>query len=73
MNKIGTTCYIVAKAWKNKEHLGAKALPAKIVGYQNLHGKLLPILRSSGKEQSAETNHVFYSLEEAINQLKCVK
>lgn len=70
MKKIGTITYLLAKSFKGKEYLGACLIPAKIVGYQNIGGKILPILKSGGKEQSPELNHIFYDLQEGINQLK---
>lgn len=73
MKKIGTTCYIVSKAWKQKEHLGAKVLAAKIIGYQNLNHKIYHIIKYGKIELSPETNHIFYDLEKAINQIKSKK
>ena len=71
--KIGTTVYIVAKSFKDREHIGARVLPAKIAGYQNIDHKIYPILKNGSKELSPELNHVFYELEEAIEKIKSKK
>lgn len=70
MNKIGTQVYLIAKAFKGKAHIGARLIPAKIAGYQNIGGEILPILKSGGKEISPQLNHICYSLEEGIEILK---
>lgn len=71
--KIGTTAYVVAKSFEDREHIGARALPVKIVGYQNIGHKIHPILKNGAKEVSPELNHIFYDLESAIEKIKSKK
>lgn len=71
--KLDTNVYCVSKAWKDNEHIGAHIIPAKITGYQNIGGKIHPILKNGIKELSPESNQVFYDLEEAVEKIKSKK
>lgn len=67
--KIGTTLYLVNKAWKSKKH-GARIIVARVVTYENYEGTVVPILVNKKTEYSIKTHKVFTNLEEAVNALK---
>lgn len=67
--KIGQMVYCVNKNYsKNKE--GAKVVPVKVVGYQNIGGNVLPILMRGKIEYFTQTNKVYDKLEDALEQIK---
>lgn len=68
--KIGTTLYLVSKGWIGTKKEGAKVLPAKIIGYQNVNGNILPILKRGKTEIDPTNNQIFESLEEAVDKIK---
>lgn len=71
--RIGTTVYAVHNHYlqKNKSKHGAKVVPCKIKAYENIEGKVLPILRAIGsKTEMPATSWTLYSTtEEAINAI----
>ncbi len=64
--RIGTTVFVVNKASKKAKLPGLKVLPARIIGYQNLGGKIYPILKVGKVELCPEFNIIFTNLEDAI-------
>jgi hypothetical protein len=67
---IGKTVYIVHKNWSKTQKEGAKVLSARITGYQNVSGEVLPILKSGSKEVDAENNHIFTDIKEAVEAIR---
>lgn len=71
--KIGTTVYAVHKHYvKAKIKHGAKVIPCKIKGYENLEGTVVPMLKViGGKIEIVATAYNLYSTtEDAINQIQ---
>lgn len=67
---IGKKVFTVHKNWdKTVTKEGAKVIPATVNGYQNIGGKIYPILKSGGKELDPEKYHIFTDLEEAITHI----
>lgn len=69
IHKINTTLYCISKSLI-KHKMDAKVLPAKIIGYQTISGKLHPILKQGKNEINPESQFVFDNLEEAVKHLK---
>jgi hypothetical protein len=71
--KIGTTVFLVNKAWKKHQRIGGKVIPAKVTGYENVEGEVLPILKAGSVEISATHNHIFTDLNDAVNAIRSKK
>jgi len=68
--KIGTMVYTVNKGAQLHKLLTKKVIPARIVGYQSIDGKVSPTLKQiGGKEINPEGYLIFYELEKAINAI----
>lgn len=70
IHKIGCIIYCVSKGWKGTKNYGAQVVPAKVIGYQNVEGKVLPIIKSGKLELNPNTNYIFTDLEEAVEKIK---
>ena len=71
--KIGTLVYTVSKSWEKTKNEGAKVIPCRVVGYQNISNKIYPILERRGyhhKEIDPILNHLFTDLDEAVDKIK---
>lgn len=71
--KIGTTVYAVHKHYvKAKNKHGAKVIPCKIKGYENLEGTVVPMLKVIGGEMEVVSTayNLYSTTEEAIKVIK---
>lgn len=68
--RIGTVVFLVNKQSVKLKLANVKVIPAKIVGYETIDGKVYPTLTSKGKEISPIYNNVHYDLEKAINSIQ---
>jgi len=67
---IGKQVFTVHKNWdKTETKEGAKVVPANVKGYQNIGGKVYPILKSGSAELDPQMYHIFTDLEEAITNI----
>jgi hypothetical protein len=66
----GKTVYIVHKGWAKAKNNGAKVTTAKVVGYQNVEGKIVPILKSGKQEISVVNHQIFLDINEAVDAIK---
>ncbi len=66
----GKTVYIVHKGWTKAKNNGARVTPAKVVGYQNVEGKIVPLLRSGKMEYDAGKHNIFLDINEAVDAIK---
>ena len=71
--KIGTTVFLVNKAWKKHQRIGGKVIPARVIGYENVEGEILPILKSGRVEVSSTHNHIFTDLNDAVDAIRSKK
>jgi len=74
--KIGTLVYTVSKGWDKTKKEGAKVVPCRIIGYQNISGKIHPVLERRGYrhvEVAPETSYIFTDLDEAVDAIKVKK
>lgn len=65
----GKTVYIVHKGWSKTKN-GARVTTAKVIGYMNVEGKILPLLKSGKQEISAVNHHIFLEITEAVDAIK---
>lgn len=69
IHKLNTILYYVSKSLVEHK-MDARVLPAKVIGYQSINGKVFPILKQGIREVNPETNYIFEDLKEAIEKLK---
>lgn len=71
--KIGTTVYAVHKHYvKAKVKHGAKVIPCKIKGYENIEGSVVPMLKVIGNKMEvvATAYNLYSTTEDAIKVIK---
>lgn len=72
IHKIGTQVYAVHKAYVDNKSIGGIVRVCKIKTYENIGGKILPVLGigKSNEIKLDRMNHYIYdSLEEAVNAI----
>lgn len=57
--KIGTVVYAVHKLYVSKK-MGAKVIPCKIIGYENVEGEIVPLLKAINFKTEIGSAYTFY-------------
>lgn len=69
--KIGSRVFLVNKAWKRqKSREGARVVPARVTGYVNHLGKVIPEFRVGKLEYHLANNDMYLELEDAIEAIR---
>lgn len=72
VTKIGATVYVVHNHYLNAPNKhGAKVIPCKIKGYENIEGKVYPILKIIGSKTEivATAYTIFDTTDQAITAI----
>lgn len=68
--KIGTIVYAVHKLYVDKK-MGAKIIPCKIIGYENIDDEIIPILKAINFKTEIGSAYTFYDdLNTAVQVIK---
>ena len=69
--KIGSQIYLVHKDYVNKNFNGSSIRICRIKSYQNVNGKVLPIVREVGSSNSIQAEYyiTFQDLDKAIEAI----
>lgn len=68
--KIGTTVYLVNKSGNKLNMKGSRVIPAKVIGYQNIGGKVFPIVSAGKIEYDLTHNDLYRDLDKAVEAIE---
>ena len=73
LTPLNTKAFAVSKSWDDKEHLGAKVIPCKLLTYVNIQHKIVEIYQTTnGKkhEITEESHYIYERLEDAVDSIR---